>query len=417
MEAGKVRPMRFRIPDLITVLAFSAVNPVVSGQSPLTTAQIARRVSPSVVTVQGKTDSGDAFGSGFVISKDGKIATSLHVISDMKTASVQTAAGEIFDSLSVLAADERRDLAIVQIAGSNLSVLQLGDSDLLTVGEPVVIIGSPRGLGGTVTAGILSSVRDGGDGFKVLQTDAAVNPGNSGGPLVNNRGQAIGVVSFKLRSAEGLNFAIPINYIRGLLNNLHEPVSLEQMRRSLLGAKPPAEQAGGPSLRETLDWLKEKIPLAAVQWVWSVGTSGRQQSVKLQSKVWSLDSCDAVLGNVTVVADLPTLVPPFTVTERYAVSLGALTGVVALYDENVMAPFLADGYKFVSGQRSSYQLWLTTRNKEIAETTSSSDDRIPASTSATYRVILRFNDESVAHRVKEAFRHAADLCRQNMEPF
>jgi serine protease Do len=68
-----------------------------------------------------------------------------------------------------------------------------------------------RGLEGTVTAGILSSVRDTGDGFKVLQTDAAVNPENSGGPLVNTKGQAIGVVSFKLLSAEGLNFAIPIN--------------------------------------------------------------------------------------------------------------------------------------------------------------------------------------------------------------
>jgi hypothetical protein len=151
----------------------------------------------------------------------------------MKTASVRLANGDIFDSVSVLAIDERRDLAVVQIAGFNLPVLELGNSDALRVGEPTVIVGGPSGLDGTVTAGSLSSVRDSGEGFKVLQTDAAVNPGNSGGPLVNGNGQAIGVVSFKLRSAEGLNFAVPINYLQGLLNTLHEPITLRQMQERL----------------------------------------------------------------------------------------------------------------------------------------------------------------------------------------
>lgn len=249
------------------VFCLSMVPPIAVGQVSLNTAQIAKRVSPSVVVIQGKAESGDVLGSGFIVSKDGKIVSNLHVIRDMKTASVQLANGEVFDSVSVLAIDERRDLAIVQIAGFNLSALELGNSDVLAVGEPLVIVGSPRGLEGTVTAGILSSVRDSGEGFKVLQTDAAVNPGNSGGPLLNNKGQAIGVVSFKLRSAEGLNFAIPINYVRGLLNNLHEPMSLEQMRRSLVGTTSAAENSGGPSLKETLDWLKEKIPLGIVHYV------------------------------------------------------------------------------------------------------------------------------------------------------
>src|ERR1019366_6436640 len=131
----------------------------------------------------------------------------------------------------VLATDERHDLAIIRIAGLTPSILDLGNSDALTVGEPVGIVGSSRGLEGTVTAGILSSVRDIGDGDRVLQTDAAVNPGNSGGPLVNNKGQAIGVVSFILRSSQGLNFAIPISCVRQLSNSLHESISLEQMRK------------------------------------------------------------------------------------------------------------------------------------------------------------------------------------------
>lgn len=219
------------------------ILPIALGQVSLTTAQIAKRVSPSVVVIQGKTDSGDVLGSGFIVSKDGKIATNLHVIRDMRTASVQLANGDIFDSVSVLATDERRDLAVLKIAGSDLPVLELGDSDALAVGESLVIVGSPRGLEGTVTAGILSSVRDSGDGFTVLQTDAAVNPGNSGGPLANNKGQAIGVVSFKLRSAEGLTFAVPINYVRGLLGDLHDPLTFEQMRRSLGGVVIPSVSA------------------------------------------------------------------------------------------------------------------------------------------------------------------------------
>jgi S1-C subfamily serine protease len=216
----------------------------------LTTAQIAKRVSPSVVVIQGKTDSGEILGSGFIVSKDGKIVTNLHVIKDMKTASVQLTNGEVFDSVSVLATDEPRDLAIVQVVAQNLPVLEIGNSDALSVGEPVVVVGSPRGLEGTVTAGILSSVRDIGDGFKVLQTDAAVNPGNSGGPLVNSSGQAIGVVSFILRSAQGLNFAIPINYVSDLLNNVHAPLKLGQTPRRI--NTPPIATTARPAPRRSV---------------------------------------------------------------------------------------------------------------------------------------------------------------------
>jgi S1-C subfamily serine protease len=253
---------------LVSPIAISLlILPIALGQVSLTTAQIAKKVAPSVVVIQGKTDSGDVLGSGFIVSKDGKIVTNLHVIRDLKAGSVQLANGEIFDSISVLATDERRDLAIIHVAGFDLVALDLGNSKSVTVGEPVVIVGSPRGLGGTVTAGILSSVRDGGNGFKVLQTDAAVNPGNSGGPLVNGKGQVIGVVSFKLRSSEGLNFAVPINYVAGLLSEPHDPMSLEQMRKSLSPKATNGQSGASPSLSETLDWLKEKIPLAANHYV------------------------------------------------------------------------------------------------------------------------------------------------------
>lgn len=277
----------------LLVLPFTAV-----GQISLTTAQIAKLVSPSVVVIQGKTDSGDVLGSGFIISKDGKIVTNLHVIRDMKAASVELANGKVFDSISILATDESRDLAIVKIAALDLPVLDLGNSDALAVGEPVVIVGSPRGLEGTVTAGILSSVRDSGEGFHVLQTDAAVNPGNSGGPLVNNRGQVIGVVSFILRSSQGLNFAIPINYVRAMLGTLHVPITLD---------KPPSNPNAGSildqhnskaSLKETLGWLKERIPLGVTS-VHYVSPNGDKTSLEDQSTVWSVDSCSVEVGVVS----------------------------------------------------------------------------------------------------------------------
>src|ERR1022692_3790281 len=101
-----------RSPQLAkSVFASLLMVPIAVGQVPLTTAQIAKRVSPSVVVIQGKTDSGDVLGSGFIVSKDGKIVTNLHVIREMKSASVQTATGRIFNSISVLATDERHDLA------------------------------------------------------------------------------------------------------------------------------------------------------------------------------------------------------------------------------------------------------------------------------------------------------------------
>lgn len=389
------------------VFALLLLLPIAFGQVSLTTAQIAKRVSPSVVVIQGKAESGDVLGSGFIISKDGKIITNLHVIRDMKTASIQLANGEIFDSVSVLATDKRRDLAIVQIPGFNLPVLELGDSDVLTVGEPLVIVGSPLGLEATVTAGILSSVRDTGDGFKVLQTDAAVNPGNSGGPLLNGKGQAIGVVSFKLRSSEGLTFAIPINYLRGLLNTLHEPITLEQMRRTLSTDETGTthEDGGGASLKETLEWLRDKIPLGVHKWYFSCGIA--PCSYTSQNKVWTLDSCSASIGTEST-----SINPGYPDTYgffRYTLSLGIING-----GSIVVTDRAAINSQFVGGDRWEYDVRLTTSSREVLHQYSMFGGT-PQSQTVNY-VDLQFADNSMANRVLTALMHAAELCR-NKEPF
>jgi len=401
-------PLRTAARLSTTITVPCILLPLVLGQVSLTTAQIVTRVSPSVVVIQGKTASSDVLGSGFIVSKDGRIVTNLHVIKDLNTANIQLPTGEVFDSLSVLATDERRDLAIVKIAGFNLPVLELGNSDALTVGDQVLIVGTPRGLEGTVTAGILSSVRDSGAAFKVLQTDAAVNPGNSGGPLVNTKGQVIGVVSFKLRSAEGLNFAIPINYVRGLLNDLHEPMSLELMRKGLSTKLMPDRQSGGPSLKETLDWLKEKIPLAARHYVFTLPDlfglaerMGRTKDVTVRTVPKQFESCTVVFDSTEVEVWEKYRQHPIVSTRRYTVPLGALTEVWIMKDDLPLST------------SEKLAMWLvvleTTSNVVLSE--EHEDLRNTTKSESRKTAFIAFNDESTAKRVLEAFNHAANLCR------
>jgi len=100
------------------------------------------------------------------------------------------------------------------------------------VGEPVLTMGSPLGLQGSVTTGVASSIRDDpfGGGFKMIQTDASVNPGNSGGPLVNRNGEVIGIIRYKIGGTENLNFAIPVNYLRGMMDSPLTAMSLDEFR-------------------------------------------------------------------------------------------------------------------------------------------------------------------------------------------
>lgn len=213
----------------------------------LDSTEITKKVSPAVVLIKGKTDKQDVLGSGFLLSSDGKIATNLHVIQDLRSGGVQLASGEKFDSFSVLAFDERKDIAIIKIPGFDLPSVNLGNSNGVQVGEPILIVGSPLGLQGSVATGIVSSIRDDpfGGGFKAIQTDAAANPGNSGGPLVNRNGEIVGIVTFKIGGGENLNFSIPINYLRGLLESPSSAVSLDGLRASLSNRTDVFKSEGG----------------------------------------------------------------------------------------------------------------------------------------------------------------------------
>ena len=203
-------------------------------RAPDSIAGIAARVSSSVVSIDAQTQSGGDTGSGFFIQSDGTILTNNHVVEGAVTSggtlTVNLTNGKSYPA-KVIGRDGSYDLAVLKIDVTDAPALQLGDSDLIQVGDPVIAIGSPLGLAGTVTSGIISAknraVTSGsGNGtgessfINALQTDAAINPGNSGGPLVDINGAVIGVnsaiaslgASFSSQSGSiGLGFAIPIN--------------------------------------------------------------------------------------------------------------------------------------------------------------------------------------------------------------
>jgi serine protease Do len=201
--------------------------------------RLAERLQPALVQirVQRPGDAAEsedeprrAMGSGFVVRADGYLVTNAHVVGSAATVEVRLATGRRLRG-TVVGRDRRVDLALVKVdAADKLPVLPLGDSNALRVGELVLALGHPFGLEQTVSFGIVS--RKGAPlvaaapGFDYVQTDAAVNPGNSGGPLVNVAGQVVGVNSMAARNGS-IGFAIPVNLVKGLLPQLYAKGKVE----------------------------------------------------------------------------------------------------------------------------------------------------------------------------------------------
>ena len=176
-----------------------------------------------------------SLGTGFLISEDGKILTNYHVIAGADEVSVTLNNGQKLKA-KVLGFDEKLDLAVVKIIGDgNFPSTTLGDSSKAEIGDWVLAVGNPFGLGQTVTAGIISAkgrVLGAGPYDDFIQTDASINPGNSGGPLFNLEGEVIGINTAIISSGQGIGFAIPINMAKKVLGQL---ISSGHVRRGWLG--------------------------------------------------------------------------------------------------------------------------------------------------------------------------------------
>lgn len=207
-----------------------------SEKTELSTEEIAKRVGPSIVGISCTTQTqsyfgvqtGTSSGSGIIISADGNIMTNYHVISGGTNIKVKLNTGNEYDA-TVIGGDEKTDVAVIKIkANEELHVAALGNSDEVEVGSKAVAIGNPLAseLFGTVTQGVISGVNRtitvGQREMNLIQTDAAISPGNSGGALINKYGEVIGINSVKLVSdnAEGLGFAIPINEASTIVKDL-----------------------------------------------------------------------------------------------------------------------------------------------------------------------------------------------------
>ncbi|MEU8891316.1 trypsin-like peptidase domain-containing protein [Streptomyces sp. NPDC048442] len=262
--------------DGATADGVSASGSNVSQSSMGTVAGVAQAVGPAIVEISAKSSAGASTGSGVIVTADGEIVTNNHVVAGADTVKVTLSTGKTYTA-KVVGTDPDKDLALIKVqGGSKLPTAKLGSSKSLKVGEEVVAIGSPEGLSGTVTSGIVSALdRDvtvskdqpgqqqqrGGGGwpfefggeqfngdtgqskttYKAIQTDASLNPGNSGGALINMRGEIVGINSAMYAPSSGgqsasgsvgLGFAIPVDAVKADLDSLRKggPGGQDQQR-------------------------------------------------------------------------------------------------------------------------------------------------------------------------------------------
>ena len=227
-----------------------ATSPTSAGEKsaasagPKNPADIAEQAVPSVVSVVTE----DSLGSGFVVSPGGLIVTNLHVVAGHDEV-VVVIGGKKLPVTRVFNGDIQRDLVVLEIDGEGLRPLPLGDSDHVRTGETVVAIGNPLGLEHTVSNGLVSAVREVGPELTMLQISAPIAPGSSGGPLFNDRGEVIGVATGILVGGQNLNFGVPVNYLKPLLESA-SPLSMKVF----------AETTGSPERPE----VKRQIPKHAL---------------------------------------------------------------------------------------------------------------------------------------------------------
>lgn len=252
-----------------TVASSSTSTNVVPSSQKGTVSGVAKAVSPSIVEINATSNAGSSTGSGVIITEDGEIVTNNHVVAGASSVKVTTNDGKQYTA-EVVGTDSKKDLALIKLENaSGLKAATLGDSGSLAVGQQVVAIGSPEGLTGTVTSGIVSALdrdvtvstdegqqqqqqRQGGQWpfefggqqfngdtgsstttYKAIQTDASLNPGNSGGALIDMNGNIIGINSAMYSATEssasagsvGLGFAIPINTVKADLPELRAGAS------------------------------------------------------------------------------------------------------------------------------------------------------------------------------------------------
>lgn len=213
----------------------------------LTPAEIAARALPAVVTMRTK----DSLGTGFVVRADGWIATNFHVVMGGPRVKVTLRDGRELEVVEVLNASTSYDLALVRVEAKDLPTLKLGDSDAMRPGDSVVAIGNPMGLEDTVSNGLVSGRRKDDSGVEILQVSAPISPGSSGGPIINDRGDVIGIAEQVLVEGQNLNFAVPIRYLLPMMQK-PDPMPFKEFAALVEQMRAQAHAASRQKERKTV---------------------------------------------------------------------------------------------------------------------------------------------------------------------
>lgn len=240
-----VRSIRYIAPLLVLAAVGAgaraddqAVSPP-AATLPASVEKLFEKVRPSVViiTFAGRDGGREGQGTGFVVGPNGLIATNLHVLGEARPIHVETADGKRFDVTVIEASDRAADLALVRIGATDLPSLQLGDSEALKEGQPVVAVGNPHGLTHSVVTGVVSGQREI-NGQQMIQLAIPIEPGNSGGPLLDLEGRVHGLLTMKSQVTANLGFAVPINRLKPLVE---KPNPIPIARWLVLGTPDPRQ--------------------------------------------------------------------------------------------------------------------------------------------------------------------------------
>lgn len=299
---------------ILTCSAAIGLIATIAAAQALDPGELYKRASPAVVLIEALGPEGKvkSRGSGVLVSADGKLLTNFHVVEHTKQATVRLANGDAYDTVEVLSVDRRKDIAFLKIPAVELPFLQLGRSRTVDVGAMIYSIGSPLGLlKNTLSHGLVSGVRDM-DGYKLFQISAPISPGSSGGPILNATGEVIALAVSTIQEGQNLNFAIPIDYARGMLS-ANNPQPLASIY------EPDPEPA--PSPPEPSATVKSSVSLPSSSPLVVSEEMRKGSFVYLERKIrsWKLENAKAELGE--------------PIRQRDALTDGKTTGVIYAFSD------------------------------------------------------------------------------------